>query len=142
MNKITLDCSQCGGPLEVTEDMELFRCPHCETPFLVERSEGSIKINRLEKRVDSLEEDHRNLTAFVANKELDKMLVEMKEEQALAEQALPGIRWNYIWKDPSCGALLLVTGICFTWGVNDGSLLNIWTIIGLITIVIGPIIGY
>lgn len=56
MSRIVLDCNKCGGALEVTEDMEMFRCQYCGTPYLVERKDGATRIIQLEQRVSQLEE--------------------------------------------------------------------------------------
>jgi hypothetical protein len=63
---MSLDCTKCGGPLEVTEDIEMFKCPFCGTPFLVERSAGSVTIRELTERVDSLEVGQREVRLGLA----------------------------------------------------------------------------
>ena len=35
MEKIVLDCQKCGGALEITEDLELFKCQYCGMPYMV-----------------------------------------------------------------------------------------------------------
>lgn len=56
MKKMSLDCSKCGGTLEITDQMSFFECQHCGTPYLVESSDGGLRIQRLEARVDTLED--------------------------------------------------------------------------------------
>ncbi len=73
MAKITLNCSKCGGTLEITDDKELFKCQYCGTPYLVERSEGNIRIQKLERRLDTLEAKQYEINAKM---ELDKVITE------------------------------------------------------------------
>jgi len=61
MDKIVLDCQKCGGALEITGDVELFKCQYCGTPYLVKRSDGSVRVSRLEERVSQVEEDQAAL---------------------------------------------------------------------------------
>jgi hypothetical protein len=60
MDKIVLDCAKCGGQLTVTAEpavpggQDLFRCAYCDAVYLVKREEGTVRIVRLEERVDRL----------------------------------------------------------------------------------------
>lgn len=83
MNKIILDCSKCGGALDITDDMELFKCPYCGVPYMVERSEGSVRIVKLEQRVDKLEVEQRGLRAKI---ELDELLAKREEVEQLHKE--------------------------------------------------------
>ena len=56
MDKLALDCSKCGGALEITPDMDMFKCPFCGVPYMVERKDGTTRVIRLEQRVSVLEE--------------------------------------------------------------------------------------
>lgn len=89
MRKIALDCGKCGGALEVTEDMEMFKCPYCGTPYMVERSEGTVKIVKLERRVEQLEVEQRQIRSSVASIELKELLAERKElEEQFKQEGL------------------------------------------------------
>jgi DNA-directed RNA polymerase subunit RPC12/RpoP len=91
MTKITLDCTKCGGALEITEGTELFQCTYCGTPYLVERSEGSVRVVRLEERVDQLEADQHVMRVDVARVELEQLLTGRKEmEEAFKQQRTQG----------------------------------------------------
>jgi DNA-directed RNA polymerase subunit RPC12/RpoP len=61
MGKIILNCSQCGGTLEVTDEMDLFKCQYCDMPYMVKRSDGSVQIVQLEQRVAKIEREQENL---------------------------------------------------------------------------------
>ncbi len=49
-------CSKCGGPLSIADGVELLKCPTCQTPYLVERSGGSVQLVRLERHVEGVEQ--------------------------------------------------------------------------------------
>ena len=53
--KIVLDCEKCGAGLEITQDADLLRCGHCNTPYLVTFEEGTVRVRRLEERVARIE---------------------------------------------------------------------------------------
>ena len=55
MEKIVLDCQKCGGTLEITPEIEIFKCKYCDTPYLVKRNAGSIQITKLEERIEIVE---------------------------------------------------------------------------------------
>jgi hypothetical protein len=61
MTKIVLDCQKCGGSLEITDAMEIFRCQYCGMPYLVDRSDGRIRITQLEERVSKVEDEQAQM---------------------------------------------------------------------------------
>jgi len=81
MNKISLDCSKCGGHLEITKNMELFKCPYCNMPYMVQREEGETRIIKLEERVSDLEE---NISEIFNNSILSELAAIDKEYEMLA----------------------------------------------------------
>lgn len=88
MEKMLLICQQCGGTLEITEDIELFKCKFCDTPYLVKREGGAVHVQRLEKRVEKLEVAQTQMRGSVAAMELEKLL---KDRQT----------FMFEWKNPS-----------------------------------------
>ena len=111
MQKITLDCSRCGGALEITEDMELFKCPYCETPYIVERSEGSVRIVKLEQRVDKLEVRQRGIGASM---ELDQLLAKREELGRMFKEEGKGLLVAHIVGGGLIGAIPGVLGFLAT----------------------------
>jgi len=82
MEKLILDCAKCGGALTITEDMELFKCDYCATPYLVKREQGAIHLVRLEEKVKVIEKQvDRMGNAIGAMNELTKL-----EKTAEAEE--------------------------------------------------------
>jgi len=43
--------------------MEIFKCQYCGTPYLIERSDGGIRITRLEERVSKVEDEQAQMRA-------------------------------------------------------------------------------
>lgn len=85
MSKIVLDCQKCGGTLEVTDDMELFKCEYCGMPYLVERSTDGFRIVRLEKRVSAVEAGQSKLRLDVLESDLRRLLAELDAIYALSQ---------------------------------------------------------
>ena len=82
-DKLILNCSQCGGRLEVTEDIELFKCEYCGMPYMVERSGGTVQIIELRQRLGALEEGVSALS------EIDSIVAQ--REQLEAELSSGGV---------------------------------------------------
>jgi DNA-directed RNA polymerase subunit RPC12/RpoP len=79
MDKIVLDCSKCGGVLEITQDIEIFKCQYCGTPYMVERSEGTVRIIKLEQRVEKIEAEQSKIRVEVMEKEFLQIIDEIEQ---------------------------------------------------------------
>lgn len=73
MEKIVLDCLKCGAPLEITQDMELFRCPYCGMNHLVERVNNFSQLIPLERRVEHLESEQARFQDTLTLKEIEQL---------------------------------------------------------------------
>jgi DNA-directed RNA polymerase subunit RPC12/RpoP len=61
VEKTLLNCTQCGGSLEVVENQDLVKCRYCESLYAVERKGDSVRIVELERRVKKVEKKQDNL---------------------------------------------------------------------------------
>jgi len=121
MDKLALDCSKCGGALEITPDMEVFKCPFCGVPYMVEREEGTVRVIRLEQRVRVLEEKQsttdKAVSEISARQELlDTDLARMELAKLREERRAYTERWKK--ENPTLigaviGAVVLAFGAVF-----------------------------
>jgi ribosomal protein S27E len=70
---IKLSCANCGGELEVYDDMERFACGYCGTEIAVERRGGTIVLKSISQPV-------KNMPAGTDKTSAELALMRLKEE--------------------------------------------------------------
>ena len=123
MSTIVLDCQKCGGTLTITEELEVFKCEFCGTPYMVERSAGTTRIILLEQRVGHLEDRQVLLKeGVVALSQINEVKAELERKEKELQDATDkgGIFSSLAW-----GAVLtLGLGTCsvasLSWAAESG----------------------
>lgn len=77
---ITLTCPNCGGQLQITEDIERFACAHCGTEHVVNRAGGIVSLKPV---MDELKEVQRGTDRTASELAINRIAneIEMIEEE-------------------------------------------------------------
>ncbi len=52
---VTLSCPNCGGKLEVTQDLDRFACVYCGQEHMVQRGAGTVSLRPVVERLDAIQ---------------------------------------------------------------------------------------
>jgi DNA-directed RNA polymerase subunit RPC12/RpoP len=107
---ISSNCANCGGNLEVYDDMEQFACGHCGTEIAVKPRGGTIVLQVMTRDIRKVQIDNNKATA-----ELD--LIRLREElQALSKRRDVKLNEGINWKKRGymIGVALLLVGFFVT----------------------------
>ena len=74
---ITLTCTNCGAPLTIHHDMEVFACGHCGTQLMVDRRGGTVGLKRVEAAIRQLQVGTDRTAAELAVGRLSKELEQL-----------------------------------------------------------------
>lgn len=80
MKTVKLNCSSCGAPLTIGEDVETIVCPSCKSTLMVDRGEGYITLKVIEKLTQSIH-DIGELTSSALKENAYVTQVELKRMQ-------------------------------------------------------------
>jgi ribosomal protein S27E len=110
---ISLRCQNCGGKLDVYDDMERFACGHCGTEMIVQRRGGTIALKSVAEAIQKVQVGTDKTAAELAIarydaelKQLEADLVKVNNEEG---SAIGGI---------GCGAFfvfLSIVGLVNEW---------------------------
>lgn len=125
MDIIQLTCPNCGGKLQVTQDLERFACAYCGSEHHVKRSGG---VASLAPAMDSL----AKIKARVEKTESELALQRLREETAEIKAKLDDV--NYA-NQAFGGIVLMVAGlITIVWNILTNYNM---VLLGLLCILIG-----
>lgn len=83
MNFVTLTCPNCGGKLQITEDIDKFACTHCGNEHVVIRREGIVSIAPL---TDELQKIKRGTDKTAAELAIVRLKYELQEVELKVNQ--------------------------------------------------------
>jgi ribosomal protein S27AE len=103
---INLNCANCGGTLDVYDDMERFACGHCGTTMLVQRRGGTVQLN-LPERTNKVKIGKNNTAEELALARLTEEKQKLaKRREDLRREKFRRAGWGF-----GIGGVLLVAGI-------------------------------
>jgi ribosomal protein S27E len=134
MTFTALECTKCGGALQVSSAAEVVTCEYCNVTHLVEREGGSIQLIELQRRLDKLEDDQIRSSRSILALRLDKI----SEERVAMERLFDERRGKYFVRYFVGSVVVALPSVCIIAGslfgpINAGDILLI--------AVIGTIIG-
>src|SRR5690349_6930294 len=85
-NPIVLQCSKCGGRLDITPDMEMFACGYCGTPQIVRRVGNTISLKQIGEDVAGVKAATDRIATELRIRRLrDDLAVIQKEREQLCQ---------------------------------------------------------
>jgi ribosomal protein S27E len=84
---IDLNCTNCGGKLEVYDDMERFACGYCGSQMLVQRRGGTVALKAVIEAIHKVQIGTDKTAAELAIARLYKELEKLKTDHAKFEAA-------------------------------------------------------
>jgi ribosomal protein S27AE len=78
MKTLTLNCTNCGASLDVSEDMERFACGYCGTQQVVERRGGTVALKPLTDAIRLVQTGTDKTAAELALKRMGEELVTLQ----------------------------------------------------------------
>lgn len=75
MKTLTLNCTNCGASLQVSQDMERFACGYCGTQQIVERRGGTVALKPLTDAIRLVQTGTDKTAAELALKRMGEELV-------------------------------------------------------------------
>jgi|GEM_PF-5113869 len=92
---VSLKCENCGGSLEVSDDIERFACQYCGAEMLVQRRGGTVSLHKVTEAIRGVQKGTDKTAAELAiarlNKELQDLKIAQKKLDAQATQSGCGI---------------------------------------------------
>ncbi len=82
---IPLTCQNCGGKLDVYDDMERFACGYCGAEMIVQRRGGTVALKKVTEAIKQVQVDTEKTAAELALVRLGKELTELTARQATIE---------------------------------------------------------
>jgi len=82
LKTITLKCSNCGGNLEITPEMENFACGYCGASQIVQRRGGTISLKLLTESISKVQIGTDKTAAELAIKRLSREISAVQENYA------------------------------------------------------------
>ncbi len=104
-DKISLTCPNCGGRLEITEDIDRFACAHCGCEQIVHRSEGVVSTKPV---VDGLHEVKTGVDRAASELAIRRLREELEELEA-KKSAMKKPADEHSKKQSNPGCFLLLT---------------------------------
>ena len=78
---INLNCANCGGKLEVYDDMDRFACGYCGTEMLVRRRGGTVSLKAVAEAIENVRKGVDKTAAELAIVRLEKERSELLESE-------------------------------------------------------------
>jgi DNA-directed RNA polymerase subunit RPC12/RpoP len=87
---IKMGCANCGAPLEITPDMDVFACSYCGSQQRVERKGGTVALRRVEAAIEAVQRGTDRMAAELALARLQRDLARLeaggrKDQRATAK---------------------------------------------------------
>lgn len=79
MTSLTLNCTNCGANLEVSQDMERFACGYCGSQQIVERRGGTVALKPLTDAIRLVQSGTDKTAAELALKRMKQELVALQD---------------------------------------------------------------
>lgn len=86
-NLLKLACVNCGAPLEIGADLDVFACGFCGSQQRVERKGGVVALRRVETAIKAVQRGTDRTAAELALSRLSRELSEAEEQQQYASDA-------------------------------------------------------
>lgn len=92
MEKFTLDCPKCGGSLDISFGVDLFRCSYCGTPTKLIKNGSTISLAILEEKVTEISKDlfwikKKEQETKLSKAERNLFKIEMEKYSILSQKA-------------------------------------------------------
>lgn len=94
MKVLKLGCANCGAPLEISADLEVFACGYCGTQQRVERSGGTVALRKVETAIKAVQRGTDRTAAELALPRLRRELANLQDEMLAAVKAAVEKREN------------------------------------------------
>lgn len=78
MKFISMDCSKCGGHIDIDTSNEFIKCKYCDTPYRIENNDGHLNIIRLEERVSNLEKEQSGIKETISKVSIDQIQMQFE----------------------------------------------------------------
>lgn len=115
-DSFTLTCPNCGGKLEITNDIDRFVCAHCGTEHLVNRTGGIISLKPLlddiSREVGNVAKGASNTASELALKRLDGEISQLQRE--LGNVRVKIMKYDYRKNTRAVGKPVLIIGFVLT----------------------------
>ena len=96
-NLVTLSCPNCGGKLEITQDIERLACPYCGTEHIVQRDVGAISLKPVLEEIQAVKESV-DRAAIASQRTADELALKRVEKERTKLQSWADARLNDIAK--------------------------------------------
>ena len=77
---INLNCTNCGGKLEIYEDMDRFACGYCGTEQIVQRRGGAVALKAVTEAIQKVQIAADKTAAELALVRLERELLELRRK--------------------------------------------------------------
>lgn len=81
---LKLGCVNCGAPLEIGSDMDVFACGYCGTQQQVQRKGGTVALKRVEAAIQAVQRGTDRTAAELAMPRLAREMTQLQEQRAAA----------------------------------------------------------
>lgn len=78
---INLNCANCGGKLEIYEDMNRFACGYCGTEQIVQRRGGTVALKAVTEAIQKVQIGTDKTAAELAIVRLEKELLQLRRQR-------------------------------------------------------------
>lgn len=85
---INLNCANCGGKLEVYDDMDRFACGYCGTEMLVQRRGGTVALKAVMEAINKVQKSADKTAAELAIVRLEKERSELVEAETKGDHSV------------------------------------------------------
>jgi DNA-directed RNA polymerase subunit RPC12/RpoP len=85
---INLNCANCGGKLEVYDDMDRFACSYCGTEMLVHRRGGTVALKAVSEAIKKVQKGTDKTAAELAIVRLEKERNELVEAEKKSDNSV------------------------------------------------------
>jgi len=117
---ISLSCANCGGKLEIYEEMERFACRYCRSELLVQRRGGTVALKAVTEAIKQVQVGTDKTAAELAIIRLEREAVELSDRFAQLSRTHTGSRLGV--------RLLVMTGL-----LSAGALISVASLIGVMS---------
>jgi ribosomal protein S27AE len=138
MKTLTLNCTNCGAGLEVSQDMERFACGYCGTQQIVERKGGTVALKPLTDAIRMVQTGTDKTAAELALKRMGEELAALHGSYR-ARQGQASVAKNSAMTSAVVGTIVigLVALIAVSNTVGEvGSLIVVGLAIGICIMIV------